>query len=205
MHNLNEILDLDENTLSLLQSFKNTIADLNKVINLISRKDIDHLEERHMLPSLLLAKFCQFANGSTILDVGTGGGFPGIPLAIIFPNCHFTLVDSIGKKINAVQSIATQLGLKNVHCKQLRVEDYHEKFDFVIGRAVTALPQFLLWTAKNIKPGQKSSLPNGLLYLKGGDFQEELKQLKTKPDQIFDINEFCPDKCIVYFKHPIKL
>jgi 16S rRNA (guanine527-N7)-methyltransferase len=147
----------------------------NERINLISRKDIEHLEERHILHSLALAKTIQFKPGTKILDVGTGGGFPGIPLAIMFPETEFLLVDSIGKKIKVVNEIKESIGLKNVEARQLRAEHVDGKYDFVVSRAVTRLPEFIKWVKDKISSNNKNSLDNGILYLKGGDIDEEMK------------------------------
>ncbi|MDX1283618.1 MAG: 16S rRNA (guanine(527)-N(7))-methyltransferase RsmG [Draconibacterium sp.] len=150
-------------------------ADWNSKINVISRKDFGAFYERHVLHSLGIAKFTSFMPGSKILDVGTGGGFPGIPLAIFYPQVQFHLVDSIGKKIKVVNEVASALGLKNVRAEQIRAEQLKSKYDFVISRAVTRLPEFTKWIRKNVSSIQLNALPNGILYLKGGDLTEELK------------------------------
>ncbi len=147
----------------------------NDQINVVSRKDFDQFYEKHVLHSLGIAKAINFADGSDILDVGTGGGFPGIPLAILFPNSHFFLADSIGKKIKVVNAIKDEIGLKNVTAKQIRAEDIQHKFDFIVSRAVTAMPAFLKWVRKKIKKKEQNGFPNGLLYLKGGDLTKEMK------------------------------
>ncbi|MCQ2323711.1 MAG: 16S rRNA (guanine(527)-N(7))-methyltransferase RsmG [Paludibacteraceae bacterium] len=147
----------------------------NEKINLISRKDIANLEEHHLLHSLGIAKIVRFKPGTTILDVGTGGGFPGIPLAIIFPECHFTLIDSIGKKIRVAQDIAQRIGLTNVTCIQERVEDEKGKFQFIVSRAVMPLPDLVKLVRKNISHEQHNALPNGLIVLKGGELQAEIR------------------------------
>ena len=152
--------------------------DWNEKINLISRKDIDSLYEKHILHSLAIAKIISFRPGTKILDVGTGGGFPGIPLAVLFPSTHFVLIDSIGKKIKVVQSVVEELGLKNVTAIHTRVEEVKTEFDFVISRAVTAFPVFVGLVKKNISRKPLNSLPNGIIYLKGGDFEEEIKDYK---------------------------
>lgn len=152
--------------------------DWNSKINVISRKDIDNLYEHHVLHSLAIAKFLPFQAGTTILDVGTGGGFPGIPLAILFPECQFTLIDSIRKKILVATEIAKALGLTNVVCKQERAEEEKQKFDFVVSRAVMPMPDLVKLVRKNIKPTPKNAIPNGLIVLKGGDLKEELRPFK---------------------------
>ncbi|HZK97459.1 MAG TPA: 16S rRNA (guanine(527)-N(7))-methyltransferase RsmG [Prolixibacteraceae bacterium] len=152
--------------------------DWNGKINLISRKDIDSLYEKHILHSLAIAKIIDFRPGTKILDVGTGGGFPGIPLAILFPSCQFVLIDSIGKKIKVVQAVSEELGLNNVTAIHGRVEDVKEEFDFVISRAVTTFPSFVGLVKKNVSRKPQNALPNGIIYLKGGDIQEEIKDYK---------------------------
>jgi 16S rRNA (guanine527-N7)-methyltransferase len=147
----------------------------NEKINLISRKDIDGLYEKHILHSLSIARVIRFSAGSRILDVGTGGGFPGIPLAIIFPEVGFHLIDSIGKKIKVVKSIADELKLENVMTEQIRAELVKAKYDFVVSRAVTQMPEFIKWIGKNVSPVQRNAMPNGILYLKGGIQDEEIK------------------------------
>jgi 16S rRNA (guanine527-N7)-methyltransferase len=163
--------------------------DWNGKINLISRKDIDSLYEKHILHSLSIAKIIDFRPGTKILDVGTGGGFPGIPLAILFPSCHFVLIDSIGKKIKVVQAVSEDLGLKNVTAIHGRVEDVKEEFDFVISRAVTTFPAFVGLVKKNISRKPQNALPNGIIYLKGGDIQEEIKDYKRNIE-VTEISNF---------------
>jgi len=152
----------------------------NEKINVISRRDIDNLAVRHILHSLAIAKVIMFKKGSRIMDVGTGGGFPGIPLAIFFPNVQFYLIDSIGKKITVVQKIAEALDLKNVTAEQIRVEKVKQTFDFIVSRAVTEFPKFYSLTHRHISQTQKNSLRNGIFYLKGGDFDEEIAQFKQQ-------------------------
>jgi len=161
----------------------------NEKINLISRKDMDGLYEKHILHSLSIARIIRFAPGSRILDVGTGGGFPGIPLAIYFPETEFHLVDSIGKKIMVVQSIIKDLNLRNVTAEQARVEQMRTKYDFIVSRAVTQLTEFVKWTSRNVSLVQKNAMPNGILYLKGGDLDKELKPFKNR-SYLFDLKDY---------------
>jgi 16S rRNA (guanine527-N7)-methyltransferase len=152
----------------------------NERVNVISRQDIDTLYERHVLHSLGIAKVIQFKPGTSVLDVGTGGGFPGIPLAILFPEAKFLLVDSIGKKIRVVQEIIKELGLKNVQAEQVRAERLDDEYEFVVSRAVTRMAPFVGWVRKNISRNSFHPLRNGILYLKGGDLAEELSEVGLK-------------------------
>lgn len=176
--------------------------DWNSKINVISRKDIDALYEHHVLHSLAIAKVLRFSAGSSILDVGTGGGFPGIPLAILFPECKFTLVDSVGKKIKVASEIAKALGLTNVECIQERVEDEKRKFDFVVSRAVMPLPDLVKLTRKNVKREQANALPNGLIVLKGGELQSETAPfhniVEVTPVSDFFQEEYFETKKVIY-------
>ena len=176
----------------------------NNQINVISRKDIDELFERHVLHSLGIAKVMQFLPGETVLDVGTGGGFPGIPLAILFPDTQFYLVDSIGKKIKVVQEVAKALGLKNLRAAHMRAEQVNEKFDFVISRAVTRLGEFYPWVRGKFNKDSKNTLPNGILYLKGGDLQQEITESGLKVQQYYlqehFAEEFFETKQVIYVK-----
>jgi 16S rRNA (guanine527-N7)-methyltransferase len=155
-------------------------AEWNAQINVISRKDFPDFYEHHVLHSLSIAKLISFTPGTKILDVGTGGGFPGIPLAIYFPEVQFHLVDSIGKKIKVVNNVIESLGLKNATAEQIRAEELKGEYDFVVSRAVTNLPEFVPWVRKNIAKKQKNAMPNGIIYLKGGDLTEEIKPFKTR-------------------------
>lgn len=179
----------------------------NAQINVISRKDMESFYERHVLHSLGIAKVLQFKPGTEIIDVGCGGGFPGIPLAIMFPKCKFTLVDSIGKKIKVVTEVANALGLENVTPINSRAEQLKQKADFIVSRAVTRFEPFYGWVKKLIKGIDKNALPNGILYLKGGDLEEELKELRTRyphlhPEEInltdYYIEDFFETKKVVY-------
>ena len=177
--------------------------DWNSKINVISRKDIDNLYEHHVLHSLAIAKWIPFQPDTTILDVGTGGGFPGIPLAIMFPQCRFVLVDSIGKKIKVASEVAKTLGLTNVVCKQERVEEEKEKFDFVVSRAVMPLPDLVKLVRKNISNKHRNAMPNGLIVLKGGDLQAEvapyIKTAEIAPCSKWFKGEWFETKQIIYF------
>lgn len=161
----------------------------NEKINLISRKDTENLFEHHILHSLAIAKVCKFKPQCEVMDIGTGGGFPGIPLAIMFPETKFYLVDSIGKKIKVVQALVEALGLKNVEAEQIRAENVNRQFDFIVSRAVTYLPDFMQWTKGKISKIQYHDLANGVLYLKGGDLTEELSTIKNKY-KIYDIDQY---------------
>ncbi len=152
----------------------------NEKINVISRKDIDHLYLHHVLHSLSIARFIHFKPQTKILDVGTGGGFPGIPLAIFFPDVKFTLIDSIAKKIKVVQSVADEIGLENIQTQWCRAEELNQKFDFVVSRAVTEFPLFVSWVSKLISPSGINDIRNGIIYLKGGDVSNEMLQFEGK-------------------------
>jgi 16S rRNA (guanine527-N7)-methyltransferase len=164
-------------------------VEWNSKINVISRKDMEHFYERHVLHSLGIAKVIQFTPGAYVMDVGTGGGFPGIPLAILFPETKFLLVDSIGKKIKVVQEVAETADIKNVYAIKARAEDVKGKFDFVVSRAVTTLPDFIKWIENKIKKESRSSLQNGILYLKGGDLEAELAPVRNKC-QVYSLKDY---------------
>lgn len=175
---MNEILkyftDLTQKQIEQFSALKELYFEWNEKINVISRKDIDELYTKHVLHSLAIAKVISFKNETKVLDVGTGGGFPGIPLAILFPEVQFHLVDSIAKKILVVNEVSTAIGLTNLKAEAKRAEQVNSKFDFVVSRAVTAMPKFVEWIENKFESKDKNSLPNGILYLKGGDLEEEL-------------------------------
>lgn len=162
--------------------FAEKLAEWNEKINLISRTDIENIPRRHILHSLAIAKVMQFEPNTRVLDVGTGGGFPGIPLAILFPDCKFHLVDAIGKKIMVVQDLIKQLGIENATAAHERADKVKGQFDFVVARAVTQLPKFMNWIRKKVKRSCINPLPNGVLYLKGGDLTEEFEGIKEDPE-----------------------
>ncbi|WP_418636985.1 16S rRNA (guanine(527)-N(7))-methyltransferase RsmG [Winogradskyella sp.] len=171
--------NLTENQVQQFEALEHLYKEWNSKINVISRKDIDELYLRHVLHSLGIAKVINFAPGSSILDVGTGGGFPGVPLAILFPESQFHLVDSINKKLKVINAVCEAIELTNVKTTHSRVEAIDEHFDFIVSRAVTTMPEFTTWVKGKIAKNQKNELKNGILYLKGGDLTEELKQYKT--------------------------
>ena len=193
--------NLTEKQIQQFSQLQNLYTDWNAQINVISRKDMDNLYINHVLHSLAIAKVIDFADGSKILDVGTGGGFPGIPLAILFPEVDFLLVDSIGKKIKVVNEVANSIGLKNLRAQHTRAEQVLGQFDFVVSRAVTKMKVFQQWVRKRISVKQNNTLFNGILYLKGGDLTEELKGIKNV--DLYDIpnffeEEFFETKKVVY-------
>lgn len=197
--------DLTEEQESQFLELENLYTEWNSKINVISRKDIESLYERHILHSLGIVKIQKFKPNAKILDVGTGGGFPGIPLAILFPETHFYLVDVIAKKIKVVNEVASALGLTNVKAEQRRAGTFDERFDFIVSRAVTNMPDFVKWVRKNIAKKSNHELPNGILYLKGGDLTEELKLFpKAIQHELSDYfeEEFFETKKVVYL--PVK-
>ena len=183
--------NLTENQLLQFQKLETLYQDWNAKINVISRKDIDELYTKHVLHSLAIAKIQPFEPGTYILDVGTGGGFPGIPLAILFPETRFYLIDVIAKKIKVVQAVADDLGLNNVKAEQIRAENVKGDYDFIVSRAVTNMPDFVSWIKDKIKKQNKHELKNGILYLKGGDLTEELKDFPKATE--YNIADFFSD------------
>jgi 16S rRNA (guanine527-N7)-methyltransferase len=181
--------DLTPDQIKKFSKLEELYLDWNSKINVISRKDIGELYIRHVLHSLAIAKFIRFQGGTKIVDVGCGGGFPGIPLAIFFPEVQFSLVDSIGKKITVVNEVASALNLNNVKGINERAEKLNDHYDFIISRAVTAFPDFVSFTRKLISDKQKNALSNGIIYLKGGDFAEELKPFH-KIVEVFNISDY---------------
>ena len=184
--------DLTETQIKQFEMLEALYQDWNAKINVISRKDIEALYIKHVLHSLAIAKIQKFAPGTYVLDVGTGGGFPGIPLAILFPETRFYLIDVILKKINVVKAIAEAIGLKNVKAEQMRAENVKGDYDFIVSRAVTNMPDFVSWIKDKIKKQNKHELKNGILYLKGGDLTEELAPF-PKATQ-YDIADFFDDE-----------
>jgi len=180
---------LSENQYKQFELLQDLYIHWNSKINVISRKDINNLYEKHTLHSLAIAKIIDFAPNTQILDVGTGGGFPGIPLAILFPNCHFHLVDSIAKKIHVVNEIANSIELKNCHAQQIRAEKLKSKYDFVVSRAVTSLPVFYHWVRDKINENSKNELPNGIIYLKGGNLTNEIEKFKSVV-KVYNISQY---------------
>ena len=197
--------DLTDVQINQFQQLEALYQDWNSKINVISRKDIDELYVKHVLHSLAIAKIQKFEPGTYVLDVGTGGGFPGIPLAILFPETRFYLIDVILKKINVVKAVAEALELKNVKAEQMRAENVKGDFDFIVSRAVTNMPDFVFWIKDKIKKQQKHELKNGILYLKGGDLTEELAAFpNAKEYNIADFfeGEFFETKKVVHL--PLK-
>ncbi len=194
--------ELSETQRQQIDMLDNLYRDWNAKINVISRKDIDQLYEHHVLHSLAIAKMIHFQPGTQILDFGTGGGFPGIPLAILFPECQFKLIDGTGKKIRVAQEVCNAIGLKNCHPEHLRGEDEKGKFDFVVSRAVMPLSDLQKIVRKNISKTQHNALPNGIICLKGGDVQTELrpfyKIVETTDISTFFVEEWFKEKHIIY-------
>ena len=190
-----------------LEEYTALLREWNAKINLVSRKDMDRLETKHLAHCLTITKFLRLMPRARLLDVGTGGGLPGIPMAICYPQAKFTLMDSIAKKTMVVEDIAKRLNLENVEVRRGRVEELPKKktYDFVLGRAVTALPVFFGWVRDKVAKGSKNSPANGILYLKGGDYTEELKSSGLTPAKIWNLDELLPeaelgDKYLIHFK-----
>lgn len=194
--------ELTEKQKSQFEQLFPLYKDWNEKINVISRKDIEHLYERHVLHSLAIAKFIQFTPGTKVLDLGTGGGFPGIPLAIMFPEVSFHLVDSIGKKITVVKEVAEALGITNLKAEHQRVEKVKETYDFIVSRAVARTKLLFIWTHQKISKVQRNEMDNGLILLKGGDLKEEMKEFKRAYSQkklhTYFKEEFFATKKIIY-------
>ena len=196
--------DLLEKQIKQFSQLQDLYNEWNSQINVISRKDMENLYLKHVLHSLAIAKVISFADGTKVLDVGTGGGFPGIPLAILFPNVEFLLVDSIGKKIKVVNEVANSIGLKNLRAEHKRAEQVNGQFDFVVSRAVTRMKVFQQWVRKRISTKQRNILFNGILYLKGGDLTEELRGIKNV--ELYNIPDFFKEdffetKKVVYISY----
>lgn len=180
--------NLTDDQIEKFKKLESLYQDWNLKINVVSRKDIDELYLRHVLHSLAIAKVMPFNSGAKIMDVGTGGGFPGVPLAILYPDCSFHLVDSIAKKLKVVNEVVDGLGLTNVKTTHTRVEEINETYDFIVSRAVAAMPTFVHWVKGKIAKRQNHELKNGILYLKGGDLSEELQDYKSAT--IYNITDF---------------
>lgn len=196
--------NVPESAWPVLEKWAVLLREWNTKINLISRKDIEFLEERHLSHCLAITNHLKLMSGTRIMDVGTGGGFPGIIMAICYPQAHFTLIDSIGKKITVVQDLIAQLDLKNVEAKQTRAEAVSKQFDFVTGRAVKNLPEFFMWIKNNVRRGERNSIPNGVLYWKGGEMDDELDALGIRPRKVIELepdfeDPFFVQKYILHF------
>lgn len=185
--------NIPETAWPILEAWAVLLREWNEKINLISRKDIEHLEERHLSHCLAITNHLKLMNGARVLDVGTGGGIPGIIMAICYPQAQFTLIDSIGKKIVVVQDLINQLDLKNVVAKQMRAEAINKQFDFITGRAVKNLPEFFSWIKGKVRRGERHSLPNGVLYWKGGELDDELTALGIQPRKTIPLEETFSD------------
>ena len=180
---------IEEATWLLLETWAAYLREWNTKINLISRKDIEYLEARHLSHCLSITNHLQLMSGSRVMDVGTGGGFPGVIMAICYPQAHFTLIDSIGKKITVIQDLVDKLELKNVEARQCRAEEVKKKFDFITGRAVKNLPEYFSWIKDNLRRGERNSIPNGVLYWKGGELEDELAALGIRPRKTISLGD----------------
>ena len=198
---IKEFPELNNYQIKQFSAFENLYSYWNDKINVISRQDIDNIYLRHVLHSLAIAKFIKFKDKTTILDLGTGGGFPGIPLSIIFPNCNFILVDSTKKKIDVVNAIVKELGIKNINSVWARAENLNYKYDFLVTRAVAKMPKIINWSTGNFNRKSKNEISNGIIALKGGNVAYELLHIKEKRilniKNIFDFPYFT-DKKIIY-------
>jgi len=196
--------EINKDQMEKIDAMDSLYKDWNEKINVISRKDIGSLYEKHVLHSLGIAKVIKFSPGTKVMDVGTGGGFPGIPLSILFPESRFLLIDSVGKKIKVVKSVIESLGLKNVEVRQQRAEAVCDHFDFIVSRAVTSFPVFVSWVKDKIASKSKNEIGNGILYLKGGDFEDEIKPFGKRVNvynlQDFFEEEFFETKKIIYLR-----
>jgi 16S rRNA (guanine527-N7)-methyltransferase len=184
---------INEQAWAVLEAWAVLLREWNDKINLISRKDIEHLEAHHLSHCLAITNHLKLMQGARIMDVGTGGGFPGILMAICYPQAHFTLIDSIGKKITVVKNLADRLGLKNVEVRQCRAEEIKKEFDFITGRAVKNLPEFFSWIKGNLRRGERNSIPNGVLYWKGGELEDELAAFGIRPRKTISLQETFSD------------
>ena len=199
--------ELSSESWDQLKEYTSLLREWNEKINLVSRKDMDRLETKHLAHCLTITNFLRLMPKAQVLDVGTGGGLPGIPLAICYPQARFTLMDSIGKKVMVVEDMVKRLNLENVEIRRGRVEELPKKrtYDFIIGRAVSALPTFFGWVNNKIRKGARNSPANGILYLKGGDYTEELKTSGLHPAKIWKLDELLPqaelgEKYLIHFK-----
>ena len=199
--------ELSSESWDQLKEYTSLLREWNEKINLVSRKDMDRLETKHLAHCLTITNFLRLMPKAQVLDVGTGGGLPGIPLAICYPQARFTLMDSIGKKVMVVEDMVKRLNLENVESRRGRVEELPKKrtYDFIIGRAVSALPTFFGWVNNKIRKGARNSPANGILYLKGGDYTEELKTSGLHPAKIWNLDELLPqaelgEKYLIHFK-----
>jgi len=174
-------------TWSVIETWAVLLREWNEKINLISRKDIEYLESRHLSHCLAITNHLKLMQGARVMDVGTGGGFPGIIMAICYPQAQFTLIDSIGKKIGVVKDLIEKLELKNVEARQCRAEEVKKQFDFITGRAVKNLPEYFSWIRGNLRRGERNSIPNGVLYWKGGELENEFKALGIRPRKTIDL------------------
>jgi 16S rRNA (guanine527-N7)-methyltransferase len=185
--------NINEDAWLVLEAWAVLLREWNEKINLISRKDMDHLESRHLLHCLAITNHLKLMQGARIMGVGTGGGFPGVIMAICYPQAHFTLIDSIGKKITLVEDLVDRLSLKNVEARQCRAEEVKKEFDFITGRAVKNLPEFFSWIKGNLRRGERNSLPNGVLYWKGGELEDELAAHGIRPRKTICLQESFSD------------